>query len=84
MDSHSIGEMPSHGNHTFADFTSGRGNLSGKILTTAEMYSYGSSPRGWSVLAGNEVNPAGQNLGNDTPHNNLVPYLAIHIWKRLS
>ena len=50
--------MPSHGNHTFADFTSGRGNLSGKILTTAEMYSYGSSPRGWSVLAGNEVNPA--------------------------
>ena len=79
-----IGEIPSHGNHTFADFTSGRGNLTGYILTLDKMAQWGSTSRGWSVLAGNEVNPAGQNLGNDTPHNNLVPYLAIHIWKRLS
>ena len=76
--------MPSHGNHTFADFTNGRGNLSGKILTTAEMYSYGSSPRGWSVLAGNEVNPAGQNLGSDIAHNTLQPYMAIYLYKRIT
>ena len=76
--------MPSHGNHTFADFTNGRGNLTGYILTLDKMAQWGSTSRGWSVLAGNEVNPAGQNLGSNTPHNTLQPYIAIYLYKRIT
>lgn len=81
MEKNAIGEIPSHGNHTGTSVTGG--NYLG-FLNVNAFTAYGSSGRGWDVRAGNEMHPAGQYLGSDTPHNNLAPYLTVYVWIRRS
>ena len=48
------------------------------------MSSYGSVARGWITSASNEYYAAGQSLGGGAKHNNMPPYLAVYMWKRIA
>lgn len=63
-----INEMPSH-SHTLT----GNSGTGGK----AETVPYGSATTGTNMYAI-------KNAGGGQPHNNMPPYLAVYVWKRVS
>ena len=70
-------EMPAHAGHGL----SWGGNYAAYVNKTVAT-AYGSSGRGWSLQAGNELIPAYTSTGGDTPHNNLPPYKVVNYWIR--
>lgn len=78
-----MGELPSHGKHLY-DSWIGKGTATGLYLENSTLTQYGSAPRGWDVQAGNEINPAGQNVGENSKHSIIQPYSIVHHYKRLT
>ena len=74
-------EMPVHNGHIASSVTGG--NLKA-YLNKNTLTSYGSIGRGWWEMAGNEAYPVSQNRGGGGVHNNMPPYLAVYMWKRLT
>ena len=85
-----VSEMPSHGGHVYNEARGG--NWKG-FLSSSNATSYGSRGRGWNVTAGNELHPAGDNLGGGGSHShgdtgaasnadNMPPYMAVYMWLR--
>lgn len=77
-------EMPAHAGHLYgsAGNLTGKGNATGKWLK--EIYDGGTSnPYGWDY-GDNEYYPASRSLGGGDAHNNMPPYLAVYMWKRVS
>ncbi len=73
-----------HGNHLFGyERWQGNGNANGKFLRDETMSSAGDTPLGWFVGYGNEIYPAGEDVGEDGTGKNMPPYLAVASWKRL-
>lgn len=80
-------EMPSHGGHLYgtAGNVTGKGNATGVWLGSSNMTINTSQTKSWGWDYGNnEYYPASQSLGSDQSHNNMPPYLATNIWKRIS
>lgn len=69
----SISEMPNHTHEEYLYFTSGEGS---------DLYAYQSfknyDPNSFLAKSGN----TGE-AGGGTPHNNMPPYLAVNMWKRV-
>lgn len=72
-------EMPSHGGHV-----NPYGGGSGWYLPSTSMAQYGSSGRGWRLQHGNEGIPASSYTGGSNSHNNMPPYLAVYMWRRIA
>ena len=80
----SIGEIPSHAGHLYgnAGGLNGKGDAKGRWL--AELKRNGlSTSYGWNY-SDNEYYPANRSLGGGAAHNNMPPYLAVYMWKRVS
>lgn len=80
----SINEIPSHAGHLYgnAGQLNGKGDAKGKWL--AEVKNNGSSTSyGWNY-ANNEYYPVNRSLGDGAAHNNMPPYLAVYMWRRVS
>lgn len=90
----SVGEMPSHnheattqitGNHThkiIADQVSSVGNAV-SIACNQGISQY--TQKGITTLDGNHNHIVSvNNTGNNEAHNNLQPYLAVYMWKRIA
>lgn len=60
----------------------GKGNVN-RYLGVGTFVEAGSQPRGWYQAYGNEMYPAGQELGEDGTGKNMPPFLAVNIWKRI-
>lgn len=82
-----VDEMPSHEGHLYQNVTDIEtgpppiGSLAG-FLEKSIMTAHPSSGRGWNLVAGNEVVPAGVSRGGDQPHNNMPPYYGAYVWRR--
>ena len=79
-----INEIPSHAGHLYgnAGGVDGKGDAKGRWL--AEIKNNGSSTSyGWNYK-NNEYYPANRSLGGGAAHNNMPPYLAVYMWKRVS
>lgn len=70
-------EMPAHTGHG----SPWSGNYAAYVAQGVAT-KYGSSGRGWSVQAGNELIPTYVSAGGDAPHNNLPPYKVVNYWIR--
>ena len=86
-----LNEMPEHGYH-LPYYQDGEPRHIGNSAAKKMFLSAGSlvndsnlanEPRGWCVVAGNEVVPGGDPLGDSQPHNNLPPYRTTHIYLRI-
>ena len=84
-----VDEMPSHEGHLYRNVTasvpngpdsyfmeSSHGIASGLI----EKY----EDRPYIIVAGNELIIKGFSRGGNQPHNNMPPYLAVYMWKRIA
>ena len=67
-----INEMPSH-NH-------GAVSTSGGKNTSIALYPFSMIQQNYNLIDGNVIRPAGGNQA----HNNMPPFLAVYIWKRIS
>ena len=78
-----VAQMPEHEGHLYQNGTDIEavlppiGNLAG-FLNESTMTAYPSSGRGWNLVAGNEVVPAGVSRGGDQPHENMPPYMVCN------
>ena len=82
-----VDEMPSHEGHLVSnDYSGGSdvGTAKGKYLASSTMYDYGDTGRGWNVVSNNEVYLPGYSRGGSQAHNNMPPYIAVYMWKRVS
>ena len=86
----SVDNLPSHGRHLY-DYNNwsaygNRGNANTEWKTKGVYFpadypaSYGTSGRGWDIGLGNEVYPAGQNLGGGSAY--LPYYYNVNVWRR--
>ena len=80
-----VSEMPSHGKHLANKngIPIGVGNYVG-YLDVQKMTRYGKDGRGWNVNSENEIYPAGNSTGGSLPHNNMPPYIAVYVWRRIA
>lgn len=67
-----INEMPSH-NH-------GAVSTSGSKNTSIALYPFSMIQQNYNLIDGNVIRPTGGNQA----HNNMPPFLAVYIWKRIS
>lgn len=67
-----INEMPSH-NH-------GAVSTSGGKNTSIALYPFSMIQQNYNLIDGNVIRPTGGNQA----HNNMPPFLAVYIWKRIS
>lgn len=69
-----VGEMPSH-THTY---------LRNKILNSEPTSEGGTSIGATNVVNNQKTYASTLATGGNAPHNNMPPYLAVNIWKRIS
>ena len=81
----SIGEIPSHAGHLYgnAGGVNGKGNAKGAWLKEININSALTTSYGWNYK-NNEYYPVNRSLGGGAAHNNMPPYLAVYMWKRVS
>ena len=81
----SINEIPSHAGHLYgnAGGVNGKGDAKGAWLHEIKINSSLTTSYGWNYK-NNEYYPANRSLGGGTAHNNMPPYLAVYMWKRVS
>ena len=75
----SVEEMPSH-NHTITLLESGDGGIGVDGRTVQRGY-YGNGANLAQLIP---QNFAISNNGGNMPHNNMPPYLAVHMWQRIA
>ncbi len=73
-----------HGLHLFNFDWLGHGNLKGKYLGSDKFNDWGTGGRGWNEQYSGECYPAGQNVGEDGKGKNMMPFLAVNIWKKIA
>lgn len=76
-----VNEMPSHVGHLSANDSNWNGT-GGLFMEKSVMTVHGTTGRGWTLQAGNEVVPAGNSVGGGAAHNNMPPYIQVSIWRR--
>lgn len=84
-----VAEMPAHQGHMYDNF-----NESGYVDRNGDANSYyvDSSAAGYAkyenrpykIVSGNEFVMQGYTRGGSQAHNNMPPYLAVYMWKRVS
>ena len=81
----SINEIPSHAGHLYgnAGGVNGKGDAKGAWLKEININSSLTTSYGWNYK-NNEYYPVNRSLGGGTAHNNMPPYLAVYMWKRVS
>ena len=81
----SINEIPSHAGHLYgnAGGVNGKGDAKGAWLKEININSSLTTSYGWNYK-NNEYYPANRSLGGGAAHNNMPPYLAVYMWKRVS
>lgn len=85
-----VDEMPSHEGHMYSNFDSSgyadRGGdensylLNSSLITGYDKY----ENRPYKIVSGNELIMQGYSRGGNTAHNNMPPYLAVYMWKRVA
>ena len=78
-------EIPSHAGHLYgnAGGVEGKGDAKGAWLKDININSSLTTSYGWNYK-NNEYYPANRSLGGGAAHNNMPPYLAVYMWKRVS
>lgn len=81
----SINEIPSHAGHLYgnAGGVNEKGDAKGAWLKEININSSLTTSYGWNYK-NNEYYPANRSLGGGAAHNNMPPYLAVYMWKRVS
>lgn len=85
-----VGEMPSHNHSAWTDtqgyHTHGYPVSDNASSPQSSAYDDNGGNAIWQTLgAGNHSHNIGiNNTGSNQPHNNLPPYIAIYIWKRIA
>ena len=81
----SINEIPSHAGHLYgnAGGVNGKGDAKGAWLYEININSSLTTSYGWNYK-NNEYYPVNRSLGGGAAHNNMPPYLAVYMWKRVS
>jgi microcystin-dependent protein len=67
-----VNEMPSH-NHVYNGWAMSAGNVASAAFVLAKPYD-----------GKNNFGDGVQNTGGSAPHNNMPPYLAVYMWKRIA
>ena len=73
-----------HGLHLFNFDWMDHGNLKGKYLGSDKFNDWGTGGRGWNEQYSGECYPAGQNVGEYGKGKNMMPFLAVNIWKKIA
>lgn len=81
----SINEIPSHAGHLYgnAGGVNEKGDAKGAWLKEININSSLTTSYGWNYK-NNEYYPVNRSLGGGAAHNNMPPYLAVYMWKRVS
>ena len=81
----SINEIPSHAGHLYGNVggVNGKGDAKGAWLKEININSSLTTSYGWNYK-NNEYYPVNRSLGGGAAHNNMPPYLAVYMWKRVS
>jgi len=79
-----LAEMPAHEGHLFSnDKPYDIGNATGMYLPQGVMGTDGTVGRGWNNNA-TEMYPPAYTKGSGNAHNNIPPYFAVNIWRRVA
>lgn len=80
-----ISEIPSHAGHLYgnAGGLNGIGDAKGAWLGSVTVNTSHTIAYGWNYK-NNEYYPINRSLGGNGTHNNMPPYLAVYMWKRVS
>ncbi len=75
-----------HGRHLYYQedwIGEGKGN-NNRYLNVTTLATAGGTNRGWLLGYGNEMYPAGQELGEDRTGKNMPPFVVVNIWIRIA